>query len=52
MERQYRVTALWCLAYPVITSRGMDLDDPRQRALIELMNSRFVRAAFDLAGLY
>ena len=54
MERQYRVTALWCLAYPVIASRGMDLDDPRQRALIELMNSRFVRAArdLDLAELY
>lgn len=54
MERQYRVAALWCLAYPVIASRGMDLDDPRQRALIELMNSRFVRAARDLelAKLY
>ncbi len=54
VERQYRVAALWCLAYPVIASRGMDLDDPRQHALIELMNSRLVRAArdLDLAGLY
>ena len=53
-ERQYRVAALWCLAYPVIASRGMDLDDPRQHALIELMNSRLVRAAHDLnlADLY
>ena len=31
MERQYRVTALWCLASPVIASRCMDLDDSRQR---------------------
>ena len=49
----YRRAALFCLVYPVVASRGMDLDDPRQRALLELMTSRFGRAVreLDLADL-
>lgn len=45
---QYRRSALFCLVYPIVASRGMDLDDPRQRHLIECMNSRFARAIDDL----
>lgn len=44
----YRKASLFCLVYPVVASRGMDLSDPRQRALIECMNSRFTRAAEQL----
>lgn len=40
----YRKAALFCLAYPIVASRGMDLDDPRERHLIECMNERFARA--------
>ena len=49
----YRRAALFCLVYPVVASRGMDLDDPRQRSLLEMMSSRFGRAAreLDLAEL-
>ena len=49
----YRSAALFCLAYPVIASRGMDLADERQRMLIEVMTSRFDRAVreLDLASL-
>ncbi|WP_394944120.1 hypothetical protein [uncultured Ilumatobacter sp.] len=25
----YRVAALFCLVYPIVAARGMDLDDPR-----------------------
>jgi Ser/Thr protein kinase RdoA (MazF antagonist) len=45
----YRRAALFCLVYPIVASRGMDLDDPRQRLLIDTMNSRFARAVDDLA---
>lgn len=45
---QYRRAALFCLAYPIVASRGMDLADERQRHLIECMNSRFARAIDDL----
>lgn len=45
----YRTAALFCLAYPVIASRGMDLSDARQRTLVEQMNTRFARAVDDLA---
>jgi len=44
----YRTAALFCLAYPVIASRGMDLSDPRQRTLIEVMTNRFDRAVREL----
>jgi Ser/Thr protein kinase RdoA (MazF antagonist) len=44
----YRKAALFCLAYPIIASRGMDLTDPRQRGLVDCMNSRLSRAIDDL----
>jgi aminoglycoside/choline kinase family phosphotransferase len=44
----YRKAALFCLVYPIVASRGMDLDDPRQRGLIDQMNGRFARAVDDL----
>jgi len=44
----YRTAALFCLVYPVVASRGMDLDDPRQRALVDNMMQRFDRAASEL----
>jgi hypothetical protein len=49
----YRKAALFCLVYPVVASRGMDLSDPRQRQLVECMNTRYARAAeaLDLAAL-
>lgn len=46
--RHYRTAALFCLAYPVVASRGMDLSDPRQRALVGNMNTRFDRAVTEL----
>jgi Phosphotransferase enzyme family len=45
---QYRRAAYFCLVYPIVASRGMDFDDPRQRALLEVMASRFARAVRDL----
>ncbi len=45
---RYRKAALFCLVYPVVASRGMDLSDPRQRQLIEVMDTRFARAAVQL----
>lgn len=49
----YRRAALFCLTYPVVASRGMDLDDPRQLALVQTMIDRYGRAAeeLDLAEL-
>lgn len=49
----YRKAALFCLVYPVVASRGMDLSDPRQYELIDCMNTRFARAVeqLDLATL-
>lgn len=46
--KQYCSAALFCLAYPIVASRGMDLGDPRQYALIECMNTRFDRALTEL----
>ncbi len=53
MWEDYRTAALFCLVYPVVASRGMDLTDPRQRQLVECMNDRFARAVdeLDLAEL-
>ncbi len=48
MWNDYRLAALFCLVYPVVASRGMDLDDPRQRALLECMSSRLGRAIAQL----
>lgn len=49
----YRKAALFCLVYPIVASRGMDLADPRQYELLDCMNTRFTRAVeqLDLAGL-
>jgi fructosamine-3-kinase len=49
----YRKAALFCLVYPVVASRGMDLGDPRQRGLVACMLRRFDRAVaeLDLADL-
>ncbi len=49
----YRLAALFCLVYPVVASRGMDLSDPRQRALLETMSARLGRAIdhLELASL-
>lgn len=44
----YRVAALFCLAYPVVASRGMDLTDPRQYELVASMNRRCARAIDEL----
>lgn len=48
MWEQYRNAAAFCLVYPVVASRGMDFDDPRQVALANSMVHRFERAASDL----
>lgn len=45
---QYRIAALFCLVYPIVASRGMDLSDPRQYELVDCMNSRLARAVHDL----
>jgi Ser/Thr protein kinase RdoA (MazF antagonist) len=44
----YRKAALFCLVYPVVASRGMDLDDPRQHGLLSIMSSRLGRAIEEL----
>lgn len=44
----YRKAALFCLVYPVVASRGMDLSDKRQHDLIDSMNTRWARAAAEL----
>lgn len=44
----YRRAALFCLVYPVVASRGMDLSDKRQYDLLDTMNSRFGRAVDEL----
>lgn len=53
MWEQYRKAALFCLVYPIVASRGMDLSDPRQRGLVDCMNTRLCRAIdeLDLASL-
>ena len=44
----YRRAALFCLVYPIVASRGMDLSDQRQFDLVAMMNARFARAVDDL----
>lgn len=44
----YRIAALFCLVYPIVASRGMDLSDPRQYALVDNMNTRCARAIDEL----
>jgi hypothetical protein len=45
----YRKAALFCLAYPVVAWRGMDVHDDRQLHLAETMLQRFARAVDELA---
>lgn len=45
---RYREAALFCLVYPIVASRGMDLSDERQHTLVDNMNTRFVRAVDQL----
>jgi hypothetical protein len=47
--QHYRTAALFCLAYPIVASRGMDFSDPRQYALVDSMNTRFDRAVRELS---
>ena len=44
----YRRAALFCLVYPVVACRGMDLGVPREQALAAGMLDRVARAAADL----
>lgn len=44
----YRVSALFCLVYPIVASRGMDLSDPRQHELVASMSRRCARAIDEL----
>ncbi|MEY3615319.1 MAG: hypothetical protein RLZZ518_320 [Actinomycetota bacterium] len=44
----YRSAALFCLAYPIIASRGMDLSEKRSFDLVDCMNTRFDRAVREL----
>ena len=48
MWEPYRKAALFCLVYPIVASRGMDLTDPRQRDLVDCMNTRIGRAIDEL----
>ena len=48
MWELYRKAALFCLVYPIVASRGMDLADPRQRGLVDCMNTRLARAIDEL----
>jgi hypothetical protein len=48
MWADYRKAALFCLVYPIVASRGMDFEDPRQLELVRLMNERFARAVDQL----
>jgi hypothetical protein len=49
----YRAAALFCLVYPVVAWRGMNVNDPRQAGLARTMLERFDRAVaeLDLAAL-
>jgi hypothetical protein len=44
----YRKAALFCLAYPVVAWRGMDVADGRQLGLADTMLERFARAVDEL----
>jgi hypothetical protein len=49
MWEDYRKAALFCLVYPIVASRGMDMGDPRQHELVDCMLRRFERAVDQLA---
>lgn len=44
MWDDYRKAAVFCLVYPIVASRGMDLADRRQFELLDCMNTRLSRA--------
>jgi aminoglycoside phosphotransferase (APT) family kinase protein len=44
----YRVAALFCLVYPIVSSRGVDLNDPRLRELCTTMMNGCARAIDEL----
>ncbi|MDQ1402497.1 MAG: hypothetical protein QOG03_813 [Actinomycetota bacterium] len=48
MWDDYRKAALFCLVYPVVASRGMDLGDSRQTGLLDCMLNRNSRAIDEL----
>lgn len=48
MWDDYRKAALFCLVYPIVASRGMDMGDPRQHELVDCMLRRFDRAVDQL----
>ncbi len=48
MWQKYRAASLFCLVYPAVAARGMDLDVPRERDLANVMMARQARAATDL----
>ena len=48
MWDRYRVAALFCVCYPLIAARGMDLADERTRALLAASFDRFARATEEL----
>lgn len=47
MRDRYRLAAAFCLNYPVVASRGMDLDVPREAELVNVLMRRQARAARD-----
>ncbi len=53
MWERYRVAALFCIVYPVVAARGMNLDIPREAELVNTMMGRLgsAAAALDLADL-
>jgi len=53
MWERYRAAALFCIVYPVIGARGMNLDIPREVDLVNTMMGRLgsAAAALDLADL-
>ena len=51
MWEKYRIASLFCLVYPAVAIRGMDLDVPRGTDLANVMLSRQARAAVDLDWL-
>lgn len=53
LDDDYRAAALFCLVYPVVAAHGMDLGDPRQADLVNVMLQRLGRAIddHDLAAL-
>jgi len=45
MWERYRVAALFCIVYPVVAARGMNLEIPREADLVNTMMGRLGSAA-------